>query len=523
MPRRLPAAARAVIALGALATAVPAPTVTAAPPAAVLAGDAEAPAPRYVDAGPTMLQITATLAGRVEANDAFVVAEDGGELDAGTHANLLARAGIAWNSYELAAPWIIAANLEVDAFSGLVTDRAAVAGPDGANVRDGVPNGADADTAVLRKANVAASYKGIITLRAGVDTSHWGLGLVANDGAHGWAPGSARFTDPRGGDRVLRGQVVLRVPSGGETIGVAIGGDKVLGDDVLLAGDSAWQAVIAAFYEREGLRAGLYSVARTQTTRDDRVLTVGVADVFADAEIDLGDGLVLNLGAEAAVVLGASELAGSAGSPKHDVLQAGAVLRAGLAKERFGGVVDLVYASGDEDLDDDVQGAFKADPNFSLGLVLFPYVVAAQSARSASAAVRPDLSGYAPEDLERLPTRGSVSNTVAVFPRLWVRPAPGLEVYGGALFAFADAAPVDPLNTRLAGGEPRNARDRVPGGYLGTELDLGVRYRMLAWGSAVDLGLEGGVLLVGDALEGGDAASSGDTVGALRAMLSWTL
>lgn len=515
------APARALTALGALATALlaPAPRASATPaPATVLAGEADAPSPRYVEAGPTALRITATLAGRVELNDAFAVDDAGAELPAGTHVNLLARAGLAWNSYQLASPWILGANLEVDAFSGRVTDA-----PTAAGASDGAPNSGGSDAAVLRKANVAVSYAGLVTLRAGVDMSHWGLGLVANDGAHGWTPGSAAFTDPRGGDRVLRGQLILRTP-GEASVGVALGADKVLGDDVLLAGDSAWQAVAAVFYEAPTLRAGLYSVARAQSSRADRELVVGVADVFASGEVDLGAGLRLTLGAEAAFIFGTSELAASASYETHDVLQAGVVLRAGLEKERFGGVVDFVYASGDEDLDDRLQGAFKADPNFSLGLVLFPYVMAAQTARSAHNAVRPDLSGYPPEDLERLPTRGSVSNTVAVFPRVWVRPARGLEVYGGILVAFADAPPTDPLNTRLAGGEPRNARDRAPGGYLGTELDLGVRYRMLAWGSAIDLGLEGGVLLAGDALRGGHAASSGDdTVGALRALLSWTL
>ncbi|PKN54922.1 MAG: hypothetical protein CVU56_24000 [Deltaproteobacteria bacterium HGW-Deltaproteobacteria-14] len=489
-------------------------TAAAAPPANVIAGDAEDERPLVTGLGPTMLRVSGLLAGRLEASDAFAVDADGVELDAGTHANLLARVGLAWSSYEALAPWYLGADLELDAFSGLVTDGPELAG-------DGLPNSGGHDAAVIRNANVTLSYEGVVALKAGVMTSHWGLGLVANDGAHRWRPGSATFIDPRGGDRVLRGQLVVQTP-GELKIGAALGFDEVLDDDVLLSGDAARQVVLATFVDAPGIRGGFYGVARFQESASGADLTAIVFDFFADVEAEVGDALTLKVGGELAAVFGSTTLAGSPDFPEHDLLQVGGVARISLAAQNAGGVLDVVYASGDQDLGDGEQNAFKADPNFTLGVVLFPYVVAAQTGRATYTAQAPELTGYPPDDLERFPTRGSVSNTVAFFPRFWFRPLAGLEIYGGPLIALAAVPPTDPLNTKLAGGDPRNARNAAPSSYLGTELDLGARYRMIAWGSELTLGLEGGVLFPGAGLEGA-GFGSGSSIGAVRAMLSWTL
>jgi len=499
----------------ALALASPPPGALAAPPAQVLAGDADVPRPRVIPLGATLLQPSALLAARLEVSDPVVVDSDGTELPGGTHANLLARVGVGWSSHELAAPWLIAAELELDAVSGLVTDRPDVEG-------EGLPNDTGLATATLRKAVVTLSYEGFLSLRAGVTTSHWGLGLVANDGAHGWTPGSARFIDPRGGDRVLRGQIVVKTP-GEVAFGAALAFDQVLHDESLRPGDKAHQVIFAAFAEAPRVRVGAYTVGRFQRSEDHAEVTAYVADLYGELRWPVGDALLLTLAAEAAAVFGKTTLAPSAVYPEHDLLQLGAVLRVGLGTDAVGGVLDLVYASGDANLDDDRQSAFKADPNFDLGLVLFPYVVAAQTGRSAFTARSPALTGYPPDDLDRLPTRGSVSNTFALFPRLWFRPLAGLEAYGGPLIAFAPTPPTDPLLTRLAGGDPRNARDASPGSYLGTELDLGLRYHFVAWGSALTAGLELGLLLPGSALDARGVDAESALVAAGRATLSWKL
>ena len=56
----------------------------------------------------------------------------------------------------------------------------------------------------------------------------------------------------------------------------------------------------------------------------------------------------------------------------------------------------------------------------------------------------------------------------------------------------------DVFNTKITGGAPRSALGGVGGSYLGTELDLGVRYRMIIHGTELTLGAEGGVLSPGN-------------------------
>jgi len=508
-----PRAALALLGLATCLTSLPTAAL-AAPSTVVIGGDSADAHPTVFGAGDTLVRVSALLAARLELSDAFATDVDGTPLEAGTHANLLARAGLSWTSYEALAPWYVGADFELDAFSGLVTDGPALEG-------EGLPNGGGDDTAVVRNANVTISYKGIVALKAGVMTSHWGLGLVANDGAHGWRPGSATFIDPRGGDRVLRGQLVVQTP-GELKIGASLAFDEVLGDDVLLPGDAARQAILAAFFDTPVYRGGFYGVARFQETEDGKDLNAYVFDFYTQARIAVGDGLELSLGGELAAIFGDTTLAPSPDFPKHDVVQLGGVLRAGLSSQSFGGVLDVVYASGDQDLGDGSQMAFKADPNFSLGVVLFPYVLAGHTGRAAYTARAPELTGYPPEDLDRFPTRGSVSNTLTFFPRIWFRPVSGLELYGGPLIAMSAVPVADPLSTKLAGGDPRNARGVSPSSYLGTEFDLGARYRMIAWGSELLIGVEGGVLFTGPALRAA-GNDSGGTVGAVRAMLSWTL
>ena len=199
-------------------------------------------------------------------------------------------------------------------------------------------------------------------------------------------------------------------------------------------------------------------------------------------------------------------------------MQLGVAARAAVDYKAFGAVLDVLYASGDRNLDDEQQNGFKADPNYELGLLLFRQVLADQSARGAFTAGDPTLVGVPSANLERIPTRGSATNTLAFFPRMHVRPVAGFEAYGGFLFAFAAATPVDPLNTRISGGIPHNALGGASGRYLGTEVDGGIRYRLNVAGGEITLGAEMGALRPGNALRKRDGNNMGAVYGS-RMML----
>jgi hypothetical protein len=212
----------------------------------------------------------------------------------------------------------------------------------------------------------------------------------------------------------------------------------------------------------------------------------------------------LKLEAEAAIAAGEASFGASPEIPESDVLQIGAALRASVSLSRFGAVLDVTYASGDQNTNDAHQNGFKADPNFETGLLLFRYVEAAQTGRGYGRGADPLLVGAPAAGLERLPTRGGISNALVVFPRLWARPAKGLEAYGGWLVALAPQDNLDPLNTNLKGGSIRNALNKVPGPAWGNEFDVGARYRVYLHRTELTIGGEGGLLFPGSAF--GDAS-----------------
>jgi hypothetical protein len=188
----------------------------------------------------------------------------------------------------------------------------------------------------------------------------------------------------------------------------------------------------------------------------------------------------------------------------------------------FGGVVDALYASGDQNFDDDKQSGFKTDRNYEMGFLLYRQVLAAHTARAVATAGDLTLVGRPTQDLDRYPTRGGASNTIAVFPRLWWRALPGLEVYGGPLLAWTAVNSADPLNSRLAGGTSINALGGTPGRFMGAELDLGLHYKLLVDKHLVNLGLEVGAFLPGSAFDDSAGASLENVYGA-RAMFGYEL
>ncbi len=463
-------------------------------------GVSDAYQPNRVELGDGLLTPHLTLAGRLGAIDDVPLDRDGSTLGETLYGNVLARVGLSYNSMRSFGDgaFIVLAELEADLVTGFVTAGTDLAG-------EGLPGTGGLDTLEPRQANLTAVFGGAFALKLGLSTSHWGLGLVANDGAHGWTPGSAQFNDPRDGDRVWRAALSYKSP-GEDFVAVTVAGDLVYDDDVMRDGDEAYQFVVGALGQWGGSQLGIYGVSRHQERTGGGSLDVFAVDVFGRHSIELNKGLTVVLETEWASVFGTTTFAPTPDAPESDVLQLGGVLRASLVAPKMGGVLDIFFASGDRNFDDGAQNAFKADPNFTQGLFLYRHVLAAQTGRAPVTAADPALVGQPSEDLDRFPTRGSVSNTLGIFPRFWVRPARGLEIYGGVLFALAPVSPADPLNSRIAGGTPRNALDGETSGDFGnygTELNLGARYSMLLWGSELTIGLEGGALFVGEALQDG--------------------
>lgn len=388
-------------------------------------------------------------------------------------------------------PLFVRLDGEVDYLTGQLLDRPGVEGLD-------LP-GDSSDAFTVRSAHVVLGLGSALTLGAGYLPSDWGMGLVAHGGSTEWRPQTAMFNDARGGDVVRR--VFLRTgPWTGADVSLFGFVGEAVRDAQLVEGDTAQDAGGGFTFGGDALAGGLYIVRRWSEAADGAETVANVFDVHLKSTLPLADAWTLSLETEAALITGTTELAPSAEFRERDLMQIGWAGRAVLATEGVGGVLEWLYASGDQNFDDGQQNAFRPDPNYEMGLFLYRHVLAAQTGRSPITAGDPDLVGVPARDLDRLPTRGAVSNTFALFPKGYWQPLSGLTVYGGVLFAFADVPPADPRNTRLAGGDPRNALGGDPSALLGTEFDLGLRYELKVWLLALAAGLEVGYLLPGGAL-----------------------
>ena len=475
------------------------PARSAPAPAHRIAGGATSYRPLlHFELGPVEVTVPVSLAGQVEGVSTFPVDRYGTRFSAGPTVSPEIRVGARVEIAKARLPFSVLAEYEHDLLTG-------VAARDSAVVGQGLP-GSEGLQQEIRKAFIELRYRRIVKLALGLKPSHWGMGLIANDGDHRWEPGSASFNEPRRGDHNLGGTLTLGLHEG---LGLAavVGADLKAHDDLVLPGDSARQyygAVLLGYGKAHTV--GAYVVRRHHEAANGHATDVTVVDLTGHTGGRLGP-FTAAFEAEAAVITGTTTLAPTVEQPTHDVLQFGAAARGSLDLGALGVVADFLYATGDRSPNDGAQNGFHVDPNYPAGLLLFQQVMAAQTARGASTAADTKLIGIPSADLERIATRGSATNTASFSPRLRYRPIDGLEVYGGPLFAFAPVENADPFNTQVAGGSPRSALDGRSGRYLGTELDLGIRYRALIHGAELTLGAEGGTLRPGNALQAADGSA----------------
>ena len=150
----------------------------------------------------------------------------------------------------------------------------------------------------------------------------------------------------------------------------------------------------------------------------------------------------------------------------------------------------------------------------NLGLLLFEHTLAFQSARSAAVGIE-NLRQVDSESfpLTEVSTEGRVTNVNALFPQIFVDIVPELRLKTGVLFAWAAKDVVDPIQSLLLWDGEAISDDTInyhggrPGGYWGTEIDVGLEWR---YKKMFEVAVESAVLFPGSALhdENGDAVAS---------------
>lgn len=358
--------------------------------------------------------------------------------------------------------------------------------------------------------------------RVGHQTSHWGMGILANDGDH-----PRLFGDYRRGSIVERLLFATR-PFGAEhPLQVAVGGDLVFDDRnaQLVEGDRAVQVIGAVRWQEPHFELGVYGVFRDQMRAQSSVdqltpftegLRVGVVDVAGRFEAPLPGADTFVFGRfEGAFIGGNTTYVRDVDHTHRGTSEAirafggaaalGAVHHREEGARRWGQLVASIewgYASGDADPADGVTRRFSFDQNHKVGLVLFDHVMRWKTARSATIAQDPGIVNRAAPGLQFLSSEGAVQGATYLYPTIVVRPRHWLDLKAGVVIAQTTADFVDPFQFGALGNYANFEGGDESRHDLGVELDLGVDGRIeLGEHAVVQVGAEGGVLFPGGAFD----------------------
>jgi hypothetical protein len=364
--------------------------------------------------------------------------------------------------------------------------------------------------------------------RIGQQGSHWGMGLLANDGDH-----PTLFGDYQRGSLSER-LLFATTPFGkGTPLSVAIAGDVIFQDqtaDLVQDHDRAFQGVLALLYRTKPAEIGFYGVIRHQERDQHAVdeltpytdgLTVGVLDITGKFNTPVPGASAFAYGQfEAALILGSTSFVRGAYTRPIDPVakredelvrsfgaaaMLGAAHVSGVGKDAWGdlvGEVEAGYASGDADSNDGTTRRFTFDANHRVGLVLFNQVLAWKTARAATIAQDPDLVARAAPGLSLLPSRGGVFGAQYLNPRMIIRPRRWLDLKTGVVIAQTSADLVDPYHQGALGNIANYDGGESRRHDLGLELDLGANVRIpIDTTATVQAGVEGGVLFPGHAFD----------------------
>lgn len=360
-----------------------------------------------------------------------------------------------------------------------------------------------------------------VDFEAGLVTSHWGLGMLANDGNH-----DPFFGRNDQGDRVVRLRVTGRPLYGvdGEPdphrnkLNVSGAFDLVVDDDFGSIADRqlGLQGIFSFLWIDPGhCSHGVYIVYRHQREPDDQGTTNAfVLDAYTDTTTPLPFGSI-RFALETAILAG-----NSSRSLTYNARQEASIASIGATGLVTLGVAnDLVkihlrggVASGDANSDDAVNNAFGFDREFDVGMVLFDQVIGSMRANSWSLLTDPERSGSPPRGIDGIVNEGAASSVIFVQPVLQAKPLPFIDLKGGVLAAWSAGDFRHPFYSFRAGGSARNQHDVAPASrLLGVELDWSVGFGgalPFKAESAPSLSLEvlvqGGHLVVGGAMDDGE-------------------
>jgi len=227
----------------------------------------------------------------------------------------------------------------------------------------------------------------------------------------------------------------------------------------------------------------------------------------------------LRVALEAIFITGTTEMARfEAADYPVNLQQFGGALKTWLSHTNMNLVFGLEagMASGDNHTSDSTAKAFKFDPGYKVGMILFEDVLSRLTARTYDQVSNPNLMGTPPQGHHLIPSNGSITNAIYVNPTVTYAPIQPLDLNLGFLAAFAPADVVDAYSSALNGGYNTNYFGKSnASGMLGMEINVGAKYELPIPPDIMSLtiGAQYGVFMPGSAL---DSIADGVSLGMLH-------
>jgi hypothetical protein len=394
----------------------------------------------------------------------------------------------------------------------------------------------DKDAFLLREANVSLMTP-LGLIKAGQMTSHFGLGLIANDGVE---RESDLFNLKTKGDLVWRFLFATKPlavfskeekNSFADNFYLALGADAVFRDENarFFDGDRAYEFLGSIFYRKEETEIGTYGVYRTQKDNEKTNLKVYAFDVFARGEEEFNNGEILvHAAGEGAMIRGITTRMYPTTHPgTMDIFSFGFAGEIGMKMKKT--FLDFTIlsglATGDANTDDDTIYRFRFDPDYRAGMILFDHYLPAMLSQAVKRAKNPEIMGYPPEGIDELSGVPGVENTLYLMPRFIFGEYQGFTAGLQVLFAWSAEKIADPYFSFRAGGEPHNYLGAKTTSYfLGEEFDLSFKYKvnlLKSKDNSLDFMIQadGGIFFPGSAFRKENGKNS-DAVSLARARIS---
>ena len=318
-----------------------------------------------------------------------------------------------------------------------------------------------------------------LAAKVGRERIRFGLGISGNSAWPRWgsfAPGNVGHL-PLGGDISERASFTYAPLGFGTkktTLALLAGVESVIEDDRIsrVDGDSAEGYFLGLQMAQERFTLQLALLSRDMEYREGGVSDLNIASVYVDANSNTSVGRV-HLASELTWVKGTTTLPEAVFVDQtFEVNNGGGVLRLWLERPSDVLGFELGYASGDANRYDHHVRNFQFDPNYRVGMLIFPTVNAQQMLISAQNASDPEYREKLPRGVDRTPSAGAVENALYLTPA-WVHNVSQRASAELRYLAAWRAAPSsDIFRTGLNGGVPTNHFGGQNSNYLGQEVNL---------------------------------------------------